>query len=53
MHVLWNNKELNINNYSDKKHLIYIYFKLVAKNKEELETLIQAVEVYSQDIRME
>ena len=34
-------------------HLMYMYnIKLFAKNEKELETLIHAVRIYSQDIRM-
>ena len=33
-------------------HLMYMY-KLFAKNEKELETLIHAVRIYSQDIGME
>ena len=34
-------------------HLMYMDYKLFAKNGKELETLIHAVRRYSQDIRME
>ena len=34
-------------------HLMYMDIKLFAKNENELETLIHAVRIYSQDIRME